>query len=187
MTATSEPMLRADSQTAARFAAVLNAGLRAALDGAWRTLEGWGREYQSRIARGAAPQSWSLHSQRHNDAMSVTLTAALQGRAVDAAHPLIREFGTDRIAAGRLSPSRSSESSPAASQAVSGQAPVSPSFGDRRSHVDVISHAFSDDAVAQRQSVRAVGAELAPQIVKDLEKAVAEGFRAAANSSTKAG
>ena len=72
-------MFQADPQSAARFAAALQAGMAAALDRAWSVLEAWGQEYKSRVeritpvARGVARQSWLLTSERTSNSMTVTL------------------------------------------------------------------------------------------------------------------
>ncbi len=169
-----QSVFQSDAASTSRFAATLQSGIQTALDEAWKTLQAWGGEYKHRVERvtpvdrGAARQNWFITARRSADSMSVTLANSARDVRGSQPYPLYQEFGTDRIAAGRVKawPSKTAEP------------PVTPHFGPRSAeqHVDVISHAFaaSDE---QMPLLRPIGYELAPQIVESLQQALVRGFQ----------
>lgn len=189
-------VVQTDSASTSRFAATLQFGVRAALDEAWKTLQAWGHEYKQRVervtpvGRGAARQSWFITARRSADSMTVTLAHSARGDHGNQPYPFYLEFGTDRIAADRVKTRQPGDAvatawpAKTARPAKTNEPPVAPHFGPRSAeqHVDVISHAFASSD-AQLPLLRAIGYELAPQIVESLQEALARGFQGNVSSN----
>jgi hypothetical protein len=192
MTTTNQPMFQPDSQTAARFATALSAGMTAALDRGWSVLEAWGQEYKSRVeritpvARGVARQSWFLTAERTSNSMTMTLSNRARSTSGGQPYPFYLEFGTDRIAGGQLKAWQPGDAPVTAWPAKTLEPPVAPRFGGQASerHVDVLSHAFSADSEAQMPMLRPIGYELAPQMIAAVQHALAAGFQSVAPSKS---
>lgn len=193
MAAANQSIFQADEQSMSQFAAALQAGARAALLEAWKTLQAWGQEYKRRVEqvtpvdRGAARQSWLLVAERSADSMTVTLANSARGAKGQVPYAFYREFGTDRIAGDRVGAWQPGDAAVTEWPAKTGEPPERPHFGEgsRERHVDVISHAFAATSAAQMPMLRPIGYELAPEIVASLQQALVTGFQSAARSGER--
>lgn len=100
-------VFQAKLDAGALFAAALMRGLQPALRDVERVLKLWVAEYQRRVQRvtpvdkGLMRQSWFTQFERTSKYMSVTLANRIKSEE-GAPYPLYLEFGTDRIAKGKV-------------------------------------------------------------------------------------
>jgi hypothetical protein len=152
----------------ARLAADLNGAGRRASDAAWQTLRRWGQEYLRRVRQatpvapggGALRAAWQVAEEREGGQMAVELGTSLRGKRGQP-YPLYLEFGTARIAGGRIEDWQP------------GEPPVSVG-GDRRAaeHPASLAPRKNSSAPAQLPILRPIGAAIAPQVAAETRTAV---------------
>lgn len=187
--ATGQQIVTLDMSELIGFVAQLRAGGRAAIDEAWKALLAWGSEYHRRVQRvtpvetGRARQSWVLVSEKTSSVMSVTIGNTIKGGPSGAGYPVYLEFGTARIAGGRVKDWQPGQAPVMTWAAKLDELPVMPSLGTRKHerYVNVMEKAFTLGSGEQMPMLRPIGYEIAPKVVEDVLQAVREGFESVKN------
>ncbi|HEV7224606.1 MAG TPA: HK97 gp10 family phage protein [Pirellulales bacterium] len=153
----------------ARLAADLNGAGRRASDAAWQTLRRWGQEYLRRVRQatptapggGALRASWQVVEQRERGRLTIELGTSLRGKSGQP-YPLYLEFGTARIAGGRVADWQP------------GEPPVSTGGQNRAAEhpASLVSRA-GRHTPAQLPILRPIGEAMAPQAIAETRTAVA--------------
>lgn len=180
-------ILQGNTQALEAIAQQMNAGIAEALNAIWKVLLAWGAEYQRQVQRvtpaekGIARQSWFLITERTGDHMTVTLANRIKGENGNRPYPFYLEFGTDRIAGGRVKAWKEGDPPimdwPAKHADIPDMTLAKPGSKKYERHVDIITKAFTSGQGEQMPMLRPIGWEIAPKVVEDVQQAVIQGFQ----------
>lgn len=183
-----EIVFQANANAGALFAAALQGGLDRALKDGERMLKVWVEEYKRRVQRvtpvdkGLARQSWFTTFERTRTAMIATLANRIKSKD-GAPYPVYLEFGTDRIAGGRVKAWQAGEPPILDWPAKTGDLPditsAMPGSKKYERHADIITNAFTAGSGEQMPMLRPIGYEIAPQVAEDVGNAIAHSFQQA--------
>lgn len=182
-------ILQVNTQQIEQFAGQLQSAAQSALNSVWKVLLAWGAEYQRRVQRVTpvdtvharhARQSWVLVHERTDNKMEITLGNTIKGKDGYMPYPYYLEFGTDRIAGGRVKAWQVGDAPIMSWPAKSGGLPTMPRFGTPayERYLNVLDKAFTSGEGEQMPMLRPIGYEIAPKIVEDAGQAFVQGFAA---------
>lgn len=200
----SRQILQIDMRQIHQIAAELRAAAPQIINEAWKTLSAWGEEYRRRVVRvmpvetGHARQSWVLIRDKSGDEMSVTIGNTIKSTGHGRAYPVYLEFGTARIAGGRVLRWQPGQAAimdwPAKMENITDLRQFSNdgrtrnalghflsggrSTGTRAFEraVTIATKAFTAGQGEQMPILRPIGYEIAPQIAEDVLHAMRNGF-----------
>lgn len=162
------------------------AGERAAND-VWKVLRRWGQEYKRRVQRvvpvrfGTLRQSFQVIEHRDGREMSVTLGTSLKSED-GKPYPLYLEFGTDRIAGGKVKAWQPGDEPimewPAKMADVPNFHRLKTGSPRHERAVNIATRAFTAGQGEQMPFMRLVGYEIAPRVIEDCRVAIRDGFAA---------
>lgn len=181
-----QSIFNADTAQLERLIRALPDGATQALDAAWKVLQVWGEKYKTMVERvtpvdtGRARQSWFVVAERSSGKMTITLANAIKGQNGHMPYVYYLEFGTDRIAGGRVKDWQTGDAPIVSWPAKSADLPVMPRFGTRayERYEDVLTHAFTAGEGEQMPMLRPIGHQIAPLVAEDVAQALLEGFSA---------
>lgn len=184
--ANQQSILQVDSQPVQQFAGQLQSAAQSALNAVWKALLAWGSEWKRRVERvtpvdlGTARQSWVLVQDRTGDHMSVTLGNTIKGKGGQLSYVGMLEFGTDRIAGGRVKAWQPGDAPIMSWPAKSHDLPTMPRFGTQayERYMNTLDKAFDAGTGEQMPMLRPTGYEIAPKVVEDVQQAFTQGFLA---------
>lgn len=181
-------VFQANANAGALFAAALMRGLQPALRDVERVLKLWVEEYKRRVMRvtpvdkGMARQSWFTEFERTARYMAATLANRVKSDN-GFNYPMALEYGTDRIAKGRVKAWTPGQPPimdwPAKHEDIPDLTSIGPGSKKYDRHVDIITKAFTSGQGEQMPMLRPIGYEIAPKVVEDVGNALAHGFKAA--------
>lgn len=169
-----------------QFAAALKAGGQKAVAEAWKAISAWGSEYQRRVVRvtpvehGDVRRGWVLVRDKaggNAHEMSVTLGNVVKDI------PLFLEYGTARIAKGRVKDWQPGQAPIMTWPAKLGDLPDMPKFGTAKHErwETLMEKALTTGTGEQMPMLRPIGHEIAPEVKADLLQAMRDGFEAVKN------
>ena len=178
-------ILQGNTQQLERVAQQMQTGAQNALNAIWKVLLAWGAEYQRRVQRvtpvdkGLARQSWFLITERTGDTMTVTLANRIKGQNGFMPYPFYLEFGTDRIAKGKVKAWQPGDTPVMSWPAKSEDLPEMPRFGTKayERYENILTNAFASGTGEQMPMLRPIGYEIAPKVVEDVQQAALQGFQ----------
>lgn len=178
-------ILQVNTQQIEQFAGQLQPAMQSALDAVWQVLLGWGAQYLRMVQRvtpvgetGQAHNSWVLVHERTATKMELTLGSTIKGKDGYLPYVAYLEFGTDRIAGGRVKAWQPGDAPIMSWPAKSGGLPTMPRFGTPayERYLNVLDKAFTTGEGEQMPMLRPIGYEIAPKIMEDVGQALTEGF-----------
>lgn len=191
-----EAVFQANANAGALFAAALMRGLEPALRDVERVLRIWIEEYKRRVMRvtpvdkGLMRQSWFTTFERTSRSMEATLANAVKSQDGQP-YPLFIEYGTDRIAKGKVKDWKQGDAPimdwPAKHEDLPNLTSIGPGSKKYDRHVDIITNAFTAGTGEQMPMLRPIGYEIAPKVVEDVGNALAHGLQAAVQQRKAAG
>lgn len=182
-------VFQGNTQAGAMLVATLMRGMSVVLTDIEKTLKTWGQEWKRKVQRvspvesGRMRQSWFTEFERTNQSMSITLANSITGKDGGPGYPVYIEFGTDRIAHGRVKAWQPGEPPIMSWPAKNADLPAMPRFGTAayERYENTLSKAFTAGAGEQMPMLRPTGYEIAPKVIEDVQQAVVQGFQSVVN------
>jgi hypothetical protein len=176
----SESAFQPNTHGLQQLATELRSAGQRALNDVWKVLRRWGQEYRRRVMRvvpveyGTLRQSFQVLEQNDGQTLAVTLGTSLKSQD-GKPYPLYLEFGTDRIAGGKVKAWQ-----PGDEPVMEWPAKMAGMVGSKRHEraVNIAQRAFTKGQGEQMPFLRPVGYEIAPRIIEDCRVAIRDGFAA---------
>lgn len=188
-----QPIIQVDFSDLQAFQRQLHSAAQRAINEAWKVLMVWGEEYRRRVQRvtpvatGRMSQSWVLIPDRAN--LSITIGNTIKGKDGKPPYPVYLEFGTERIAGGRVKRWQDGQPPIMSWPAKSAELPVMPRFGTKayERYENTLTMAFTAGQGEQMPMLRPIGHEIAPKVAEDVLHAFARGFESAVQNRRQQG